>query len=164
MYLTYPSENRLLSVNVRKFAMNLMQITLLTEEEARLYIESILWPDGPICPHCGNGNSNIYQLKGKSTRPGLYKCGACSKPFTIRVKSIMQRTHIGFRVWAVAFHLICSAKKGMSALRLQRELGIKQYKTAWYLAHRIRIAMEKHGFRSIARKRLMYKQLPEKTN
>lgn len=127
--------------------MNLLQVTRLSEEEARIYIESILWPDGPICPHCGNCE-NIYPLKGKTTRPGLYKCGACRKPFTVRVKSIMQGTHVGFREWAVAFHLMCSSKKGMSALQLQRELGIGQYKTAWFLAHRIRSAMEKHGFLS----------------
>lgn len=119
--------------------MNLCEIGKLTEEEARKYIEKILWPDGPVCPHCGH--LGAWQISGESHRDGLYKCAACRKPFTVTVGTVMESSHITIRQWVIAFHLMCSSKKGISALQLKRELGLKSYQSAWHLAHRIRLAM-----------------------
>jgi transposase-like protein len=121
--------------------MNLIEIGKLTEEEARAYIEKILWPNGPVCPHCGN--QGAWAINGESHRDGLYKCtdSACRKPFTVTVGTVMESSHITIRQWVIAFHLMCSSKKGISALHLQRELGLGSYQSAWHLAHRIRLAM-----------------------
>ncbi len=119
--------------------MTLAEATKLTEDGAREYIEAMIWKGKRTCPHCGSEKS--YELKGPSTRAGLYKCSACRKQFTVAVGSIFHGSHIGLREWVIAFHLMCSSKKGISALQLQRNLGIKQYKSAWHMAHRIRHAM-----------------------
>lgn len=119
--------------------MTLAEATKLTESEAREHLESIRWPFGRVCPHCESKRS--FAMKGASTRPGLYKCSDCRKPFTVTVGTIFASSHIGLREWLIAFHLMCSSKKGISALQLQRNLGIKQYKSAWHMAHRIRHAM-----------------------
>ncbi len=121
--------------------MNLIEIGKLTEEEARGYIEKILWPNGPVCPHCGN--QGAWAINGESHRDGLYKCteSACRKPFTVTVGTVMESSHITIRQWVIAFHLMCSSKKGISALQLKRELGLGSYQSAWHLAHRIRLAM-----------------------
>ncbi len=125
--------------------MNLSEVTKLTEEQARQYLESIRWPDGPVCPRCGC--MDVTKLAGKSTRPGVYKCKArgCRKPFTVTVGSIFERSHIKLREWVIAFHLICSSKKGISAHQLHRSLGVT-YKTAWFMCHRIRHAMSTGSF------------------
>lgn len=120
--------------------MTLAEATSLTEDGAREYLEGIRWKDGRTCPHCGSDKS--FELKGETTRKGLYKCSACRKPFTVTVNSIFHGSHITLRQWVIAFHLMCSSKKGVSALQLQRNLGLGQYKSAWHLAHRIRHAME----------------------
>jgi transposase-like protein len=119
--------------------MNLCEIGNLTEKEAREYIEHILWPNGPACPHCGH--KGAWPINGESHRDGLYKCTACRKPFTVTVGTVMESSHITIRQWVIAFHLMCSSKKGISALQLQRELGLGSYQSAWHLAHRIRLAM-----------------------
>ncbi len=121
--------------------MNLNDISKLTEEEAREYIEKILWPNGPVCPHCGNPGA--WAINGESHRDGLYKCtaNACRKPFTVTVGTVMESSHITIRQWVIAFALMCSSKKGISALQLQRNLGLGSYQSAWHLAHRIRLAM-----------------------
>lgn len=119
--------------------MTLNKASKMTEDEARAYLESLRWANGRTCPHCGFAKS--FVLNGKSTRPGVYKCSGCRKPFTVTVGSIFHSSHIGLREWVIAFHLICGAKKGISVLQLQRHLGIKQYKSAWHMAHRIRHAM-----------------------
>ncbi|MBV6505226.1 MAG: IS1595 family transposase ISNwi1 [Syntrophorhabdaceae bacterium] len=126
--------------------MNLIEIGKLSENEARQYIEKIRWPNGVECPHCGN-TKKIYALSGKSTRPGLYKCGACRKQFTVTVGTVMHRSRLTMKQWLIAFHQMCASKKGISALQLQRELGIKQYKSAWFQTHRIRCAMEETPFK-----------------
>ncbi|MEE9597879.1 MAG: IS1595 family transposase [Acidiferrobacterales bacterium] len=120
--------------------MNLAQLTALTEDQAREYLESIRWPGGAICPHCGGDKT--AKLQGKATRPGVYKCKnrECRKQFTITVGTIMERSHIKLRHWIIAFHLMCSSKKGVSAHQIHRELGIT-YKSAWFMCHRIRYAM-----------------------
>jgi len=121
--------------------MNLIQIGKLSENEAREYIEKLRWPNGVECAHCGS-MGKIYELSGKSTRPGLYKCGACRKQFTVTVGTVMHRSRLTMKQWLVCFHQMASSKKGISSLQLQRELGIGQYKSAWFLSHRIRCAME----------------------
>jgi transposase-like protein len=111
------------------------------EETARAHFEMIRWPEGRSCPHCGTvGNSTL--LKGKSTRPGLYKCKDCRKPFTATMGTIYERSHIPLHKWLLATHLMVSSKKGISALQLHRNLGFGSYRTAWFMAHRIREAMK----------------------
>lgn len=114
---------------------------IFTEEKAREYFESRRWPNGPVCPHCGS--VNVVRLQGKSTRPGVLKCREpeCRKQFTVTVGTVMEDSHLKLSQWAMAFHLMVSSKKGISALQLQRNLGLGSYKTAWHLAHRIREAM-----------------------
>lgn len=108
-------------------------------EKAREYLESVRWPRGPICPHCGSVEK-ITPLKGKSHRPGLYQCNACREPFTVTVGTLYERSHIPLHKWLMATHLMSASKKGISAHQLHRMLGIT-YKSAWFMAHRIREAM-----------------------
>jgi transposase-like protein len=117
----------------------LADVTALTEEQALAYFETIRWPNGPNCAHCGS--ANVVRLQGKSTRLGTFKCRECRKPFTVKVGTIMEDSHLSYRDWAIAFHMMCSSKKGYSAKQLQRNLGIKSYKSAWHMAYRIRYAM-----------------------
>lgn len=106
---------------------------------ARKYLEALLWADGRPCPHCGVLD-NSTALKGKSTRPGVYWCNACQKPFTVTVGSVYERSKVPLNTWLYANHLLCSSKKGLSSHQLARMLGVT-YKTAWFMAHRIREAM-----------------------
>lgn len=111
------------------------------EEAAFAYVEAELWPSGPVCPHCENADSSkIGRLQGKTTRVGLHKCYACRKPFTVRIGTIFEDSHLPLRLWLQAIHLLCSSKKGISTRQLQRTLGCGM-KTAWHLGHRIRHAM-----------------------
>jgi transposase-like protein len=119
--------------------MNLAELTKMTEVQAREFLEEVRWHGNPTCPHCGG--TDAYQLKGNATRPGVWKCSACRKQFTVTVGTVMHRSHLPLRTWVIAFHLMSSSKKGISALQLQRVLGIVNYKNAWHLAHRIRLAM-----------------------
>lgn len=106
-------------------------------------LESILWADGPVCPHCGN-MGRIYELKGKSTRPGLRKCGECRKQFTVKVGTVFESSHVPLFKWLQAAFLMTSSKKGISAHQLHRTLEVT-YKTAWFMAHRLREAMRTGG-------------------
>ena len=116
------------------------------EEKAIEFVESLVWPDGPHCPHCGSVEK-LYRLNGKSTRPGLWKCGECRKQFTVKVGTIFESSHIPLRKWLIAISLMCSSKKGISANQLKRTLGIS-YKSAWFLCHRVREAMKEEPLRS----------------
>jgi transposase-like protein len=110
------------------------------EEAAYAYVEAMVWPNGRVCPHCGVvGKSG--SLKGKSTRLGVYKCYACRKPFTVKVGTIFEKSHVAMHVWLQAMHLMCSSKKGISSNQLSRILGC-DLKTAWFMSHRIRLAMD----------------------
>jgi transposase-like protein len=120
--------------------LTLNQVSAFTEDQAREAIETILWPNGPVCPHCG-AVENLTRLQGKAHRPGLFECNNCHEQFTVTVGTIFEDSHIPLRKWLMAFALLCSAKKGISALQLQRELDLGSYRTAWHLAHRIRHAM-----------------------
>lgn len=110
------------------------------EDAARAHFEKLRWPDGAVCPHCGSVD-NSAELKGKSTRPGLWKCRDCRKPFTATIGTLYERSHIPLHKWLLATHLMCASKKGMSAHQLFRMLGFGSYRTAWFMAHRIREAM-----------------------
>ena len=110
------------------------------EEAARKHFEAIRWPNGPVCPHCGVVG-NAVELKGEATRAGLYKCRECRKQFTATIGTVYERSHIPLHKWLLATHLLCSSKKGMSAHQLFRMLGFGSYRTAWFMAHRIREAM-----------------------
>lgn len=109
------------------------------ENAARKHLEGLLWPEGPICPHCGVVDA-ATKLMGKSTRPGVYKCRACEKPFSVTVGTVFERSKIKLHVWVRAVDLYTASKKGFSAHQLHRTLGVT-YKTAWFMAHRIREAM-----------------------
>ena len=111
--------------------------------KAAEYLESIRWPDGPVCPHCGESERKAYRIKHKTRR--LWKCAACRKQFTVTVGTIFESSHIPLNKWLLAFYLLCSSKKGISAHQLHRMLGI-QYKSAWFMAHRIREAMKQPPF------------------
>lgn len=120
--------------------MNLQDVSRLTETEARETIERILWPHGPVCPHCGVAEGHT-KMEGKAHREGLYNCNACREQFTVTVGTLFERSHIPLRTWLMAFAILCSAKKGISALQLKRALGLGSYQTAWHMAMRIRHAM-----------------------
>jgi transposase-like protein len=109
------------------------------EAAAYAYVEARIWPNGRICPKCGVVDRS-GPLKGKSNRIGLYKCYACRAPFTVKVGTIFEDSHIQMRDWLAAIYLICSSKKGISSNQLHRTLGIT-LKSAWFLSHRIREAM-----------------------
>lgn len=109
------------------------------ENAAREHLESLQWPDGPICPHCGTVNEATL-LAGKSTRPGVYKCRPCQKPFSVTVGTVFERSKIPLSKWLLATELLTSSKKGISAHQVHRMLGVT-YKTAWFMMHRIREAM-----------------------
>jgi transposase-like protein len=111
------------------------------EDKAREHFEALRWPDGPVCPHCGV-LGEATAMKGKTTRPGLYKCRACQKPFTATMGTVYERSHIPLNKWLLATHLLASSKKGMSAHQLWRMLGFGSYRTAWFMAHRIREGMK----------------------
>jgi transposase-like protein len=103
------------------------------------YVEARVWPDGPVCPHCG-GVERISKMQGKSTRQGLYKCYQCRKPFTVRMGTIFESSHVPLHIWLQAMYLIAGSKKGISSNQLHRTLGVT-LKTAWFMSHRIREAM-----------------------
>jgi len=113
----------------------------LTEDEARAILEGIRWPKGPACPHCGSIKVTKIQAKSEKVRDGVIQCNDCHGQFTVTVGTIMHRSHITLRQWVQAFYAMCSNKKGISALQLQRNLGLHSYRSAWFLAHRIRAAM-----------------------
>lgn len=108
------------------------------------YLEGIRWPDGPVCPHCGNDEKH-YRLKHPTRL--LRKCAKCRKQFTVTVGTIFESSHVGLDKWLLAFYLLCASKKGMSAHQLHRMLGVT-YKTAWFIFHRVRGAMRDPAFQS----------------
>jgi transposase-like protein len=121
--------------------MNLTDPRFQDPEKAREYLETQRWPDGPVCPHCGNcDHDTITALKGKAHRLGLYQCNECREQFTVTVGSVMEDSKIPLNKWLLAMHFFGASKKGMSAHQLHRMLGIT-YQSAWFLAHRIREAM-----------------------
>lgn len=116
---------------------NLTEARFQDATAAREYLEATLWSNGPVCPHCGTIN-NAYATK----KPGLYRCGEkeCRKDFTVTVGTVFERSKVPLHKWLLASFLLCSSKKSMSSHQLHRTLGVT-YKTAWFMAHRIREAM-----------------------
>lgn len=110
------------------------------EEAARAHFETVRWPDGRVCPHCGVVDGSTA-LNGKAHRKGLYKCGSCASQFTATIGTVYEDSKVPLNKWLLAMHLMCASKKGISALQLQRELALGSYRTAWFMAHRIREAM-----------------------
>ena len=117
-----------------------------SDETAREYIEMILWPNGPVCPHCKNSDQKrIWKIQAnpdKKIRAGLHRCAECNKEFTVTVGTIFEDSHIPLRKWLVAWYMICSSKKGISSLQLQRNLDLGSYRTALFMTHRIRHAIQ----------------------
>jgi transposase-like protein len=124
--------------------MNLTDPIFHDEEKARTWFEAERWPNGVVCPHCGNvDQTRIYSIAAnpaKKVRAGLRECQDCHGQFTVRTKHVMEDSHIPLTKWALAYRLMCASKKGMSALQMSRSLEIS-YKAAWFLCHRIREAM-----------------------
>ncbi len=114
-----------------------------SEAAAFAYVEARIWPEGPVCPHCG-GCERISKMQGKSTRMGLYKCYQCRKPFTVKIGTIFEASHVALNIWLQAMYLIAGSKKGISSNQLHRVLGVT-LKTAWFMSHRIREAMRTGG-------------------
>jgi hypothetical protein len=118
------------------------------EEAARKHLEATVWRGGPVCPHCGVIDE-AFRLNGETTRKGLWKCSACREPFTVTVGTIFEDSHIPLYKWLLAIHLMCCSKKGISAHQLWRNLWgtdaegkqLGSYRTAWFMAHRIRWAL-----------------------
>lgn len=122
---------------------NLTDPIFNNEDAARAHFEAIRWPNGPWCPHCGNADEDeIVKLTSKAHRAGLYQCRECREQFTVTVGTVMESSHLPLHKWALAFFLMASSKKGVSAHQLMRTLGIGSYRTAWFLCHRIREAMK----------------------
>jgi transposase-like protein len=109
------------------------------EAAAYKFVEARIWPNGPVCPHCG-GVERISKMEGKSTRIGTYKCYQCRKPFTVKIGTIFEASHVPMHHWLQAIFLMASSKKGISSNQLHRTLGCT-LKTAWFMSHRIREAM-----------------------
>ena len=121
-----------------------------TDEAARAYLEEIRWPHGVICPHCKNADQTKFWViktnAKKSIRAGLRQCVECKKQFTCTVGTIFEDSHIPLRKWLVAWYLLCSSKKGISSLQIQRMLGLGSYRTALFMMHRIRYALQHPSF------------------
>jgi transposase-like protein len=119
------------------------------DDRARELLERLRWPDGPVCPHCGEIN-NAFRLEGKSdskkpVRNGVWKCAGCREQFSVTVGTVFEDSHVPISKWLLALHLLCASKKGMSAHQLHRMIGVS-YKTAWFMFHRIRFGMTQHPF------------------
>ena len=109
-------------------------------DKARAYLEALRWPNGPVCPHCGV-EGEAYALQGASHRPGLLKCKACRKQFSVTVGTVFEKSKIPLNKWLLAVHLMCASKKAMSSHQIHRMLGVT-YKSALFMTHRIREAMK----------------------
>jgi transposase-like protein len=116
---------------------------LQNEDAAFAYVEAKLWPHGPVCSHCST-IGQAGRLTGKSSRPGLWKCYACRKPFTVRMGTIFESSHVPLHIWLQVIYLMNSSKKGFSTRQIQRTIG-GSMKTAWFLGHRVRECMKEVG-------------------
>lgn len=134
-----------MSVTPENLTLDQIMAHFSTDEAAREYLEAVRWPNGPVCPHCGNADrAKLYDLQpnpAKNIRPGLRECGECGEQFTVTVGTIFERSKIPLRKWLVAWYLLCSSKKGVAAAQIQRMLDIGSYRSAWFMMHRIRFAL-----------------------
>src|SRR6266508_554352 len=139
-YVRNPPRCQRMIVSGRRMASNVLSAPHFQNEAAAFaYVEARLWPNGPVCHHCGE-TERIGRLQGKTTRPGLYKCYACRKPFTVRMGTIFESSHLPLHLWLQIIHLMCASKKGISTHQIQRMLRCSM-KTAWFLGHLIRESM-----------------------
>ena len=113
------------------------------EAVAIVYVEARLWPNGPVCPKCGTVGE-ATRSRGKTTRPGLWNCKPCRKPFTVKIGTVFESSHVPLHIWLQVIYLFCSSKKGFATRQIQRTLGCSM-KTAWFLGHRVREAMTELG-------------------
>ncbi len=123
---------------------NLQNPILTNEAKAREWLEARVWPNGPVCPHCGATGDDVTALKGKAHRPGLYQCSSCREQFTVTVKTVFERSKIPLSKWLAALFLMTASKKGVSAHQIHRSLDIS-YKSSWFMCHRLREAMRAGG-------------------
>jgi transposase-like protein len=123
---------------------NLQNPVFTDETKAREWLEARVWPQGPVCPHCGATGEDVTKLEGKAHRPGLYQCSQCREQFTVTVKTVFERSHIPLTKWLAALFLLTASKKGVSAHQVHRSLGIS-YKSAWFMMHRLREALRAGG-------------------
>ena len=122
------------------------------ETKAREWLEARVWPNGPVCPHCGNvDQTKIKALEGKAHRPGLYQCAECREQFTVTVKTVFERSKIPLTKWLAALFLMTASKKGVSAHQVHRMLGVS-YKSTWFMMHRLREAMRTGGLEPLGGK------------
>lgn len=123
-----------------------IQARFASDEKARQYLEEIRWPNGVVCPHCKNADQKkLWEIKANTTakvRAGLRQCAECKKQFTVTVGTVFEDSHIPLRKWLVAWYLLCSSKKGISSLQIQRMLGLGSYRSALFMMHRIRYALQ----------------------
>ncbi|MFY9895638.1 MAG: IS1595 family transposase, partial [Xanthobacteraceae bacterium] len=124
---------------------NLQNPIFTDETKAREWLEARVWPNGPVCPHCGSTDDDVTKLDGKAHRPGLYQCAVCREQFTVTVKTVFERSKIPLSKWLAALFLLTASKKGVSAHQVHRSLGIS-YKSAWFMMHRLREALRTGGF------------------
>jgi transposase-like protein len=121
--------------------MSNLQNPIFTDEgKAREWLEARVWPNGPVCPHCGATDEDVSKLEGSKHRPGLYQCNQCREQFTVTVKTLFERSHVPLSKWLAALFLLTASKKGVSAHQVHRSLAIT-YKTAWFMMHRLREAL-----------------------
>ena len=125
---------------------NLLQAIFTDETTAREWLESQVWPNGPVCPHCGNSD-RITGLRGRVHRAGVYQCNACREQFTITVKTVFEKSKIPLSKWLTALFLMTASKKGISGHQVHRMLGIS-YKSTWFMCHRLREAMRPAKYQS----------------
>jgi transposase-like protein len=123
---------------------NLQNPIFTDETRAREWLEARVWPQGPVCPHCGSTGDDVTALQGKVHRPGLYQCAGCREQFTVTVKTVFERSKVPLSKWLAALFMMTASKKGVSAHQIHRSLQIS-YKTAWFLCHRLREAMRSGG-------------------
>jgi len=114
------------------------------ETAAREWLEARVWPEGPVCPHCGATEDDVTKLEGKAHRPGVYQCSECREQFTVTVKTVFERSKIPLTKWLAALFLMTASKKGVSAHQVHRMLGVS-YKSTWFMMHRLREAMRVGG-------------------
>src|SRR5580658_2017584 len=123
---------------------NLQNPIFTDETKAREWLEARVWPQGPVCPHCGSTGADATRLEGKAHRPGLFQCGGCRVQFTVTVKTVFERSKIPLSKGLAALFLLTASKKGVSAHQVHRSLQIS-YKSAWFMMHRLREAMRTGG-------------------
>jgi len=124
---------------------NLQNPIFFDDNAAREWLEAEIWPNGPVCPHCGVTAEHVTKLEGKKHRTGLYQCNECREQFTVTVKTVFERSKVPLSKWLAALFMLTSSKKGVSAHQIHRSLDVT-YRTAWFMMHRLREALRGGAF------------------